>query len=138
MNEFLLYIGRSGLYLSLFYAFFLLVMRRTTHFRFNRAMLLAGSFLCLALPLIRLRTAVAAVNPGTLTMVSVGDAAAEPAVAASAIHWGLLLPGVYFAGMAVVLALTLLSSGKHSGKNRSLKAFASYLSEPSSPSVTKA
>jgi len=112
MNEFLLYIGRSGLYLSLFYAFFLLVMRRTTHFRFNRAMLLAGSFLCLALPLIRLRTAVAAVNPGTLTMVSVGDAAAEPAVAASAIHWGFLLPGVYFAGMAVVLALTLLSSGK--------------------------
>ncbi|MBO4755978.1 MAG: hypothetical protein J5519_04375, partial [Bacteroidales bacterium] len=56
MNDFLLYIGRSGLYLSLFYAFFLLVMRHTTLFRFNRIVLLAGSALCLVLPFIKIRT----------------------------------------------------------------------------------
>ena len=47
MNAFLLYIARGGLYAGLFYAFYLLVMRRTTFFRLNRALLLAGSYLCL-------------------------------------------------------------------------------------------
>ena len=56
MTQFLLYIARVGLYLGLFYAFYLLVMRRTTFFRLNRVLLLAGSYLCLLLPFIRLRT----------------------------------------------------------------------------------
>lgn len=38
MSPFLLYIARAGLYLSLFYAFYLLVMRRTTFFRLNRVL----------------------------------------------------------------------------------------------------
>lgn len=45
------YIIRSGLMLSLFSLFFILVMKRTTFFRFNRIMLMAGSFICLLLPL---------------------------------------------------------------------------------------
>jgi TonB family protein len=111
MKDFLLYIGRSGLYLGLFYSFFLLVMRRTTHFRLNRTALLAGSFLCLAFPLIRLRTERALVEMGTLTMVSASQApATEPA--ASAFPWTALLMGLYIAGAVVVLLLTLLSSGK--------------------------
>ena len=57
MTPFLLYIARAGLYLAVFFAFYLLVMRRTTFFRLNRALLLAGSYLCLILPFIRLRTA---------------------------------------------------------------------------------
>lgn len=56
MTEFLLYTGRSGLYLGIFYAFYLLVMRRTTFFRLNRIVLLLGSFACALLPLIRVRT----------------------------------------------------------------------------------
>ena len=36
MSAFLLYIGRCGLYLGLFYAFYLLVMRRTTFFRLKK------------------------------------------------------------------------------------------------------
>lgn len=36
MTAFLLYILRSGLYLGLFYTFFLLVMRKTTFFRLIR------------------------------------------------------------------------------------------------------
>lgn len=50
MTAFLLYILRGGLYLGLFYTFFLLVMRKTTFFRLNRVLLLAGSYLCLLLP----------------------------------------------------------------------------------------
>ena len=43
MSPFLIYIARAGLYLSLFYAFYLMVMRRTTFFRLNRTLLLSGS-----------------------------------------------------------------------------------------------
>ena len=83
MNGFLLYIVRSGLYLGLFYAFYILVMRRTTFFRFNRAALLAGSLSCVLLPLLRVRTApvmMVAAGPLTMTDISVqadGTAAAD-------------------------------------------------------------
>jgi TonB family protein len=56
MTPFLLYIGRTSLYLALFYAFFLLAMRRTTFFRLNRILLLAGTLVCFLLPVFRLRT----------------------------------------------------------------------------------
>ena len=112
MNDFLLYIGRCGLYLGLFYAFFLLVMRHTTLFRFNRIALLAGSALCLALPLIKLRTVEAVLaQAGELTMVSASETALqEPA--ASAIPWTGVLAALYFLGMAAVLVAILVSSGK--------------------------
>ena len=112
MNEFLLYIGRSGLYLSLFYAFFLLVMRHTTLFRFNRIMLLVGSALCLVLPFFKIRTVEAVLaQAGELTMVSASEAAPQEAVAV-AIPWTSVLAGLYFLGLAAVLVAILVSSGK--------------------------
>ena len=50
MSYFLIYLIKSTVYLGLFYAFFLMVMRSTTFFRFNRAMLLLGTFVCMLLP----------------------------------------------------------------------------------------
>ena len=112
MNDFLLYIGRSGLYLSLFYAFFLLVMRHTTLFRFNRIMLLVGSALCLGLPFFKIRTVEAVLaQAGELTLVSASEAAPQEAVAA-AIPWTSVLAGLYFLGLAAVLVAILVSSGK--------------------------
>ncbi len=55
MSSFLLYILKCALLLAVFDAFFLLVMRRSGWFRFNRIVLLAGSVLCLLLPLIPVR-----------------------------------------------------------------------------------
>ena len=55
MSAFLLYLLKSTLLLAVFDAFFLLVMRRDGHFRFNRFTLLAGSAVCLLLPLIPVR-----------------------------------------------------------------------------------
>ena len=113
MNEFLLYIGRSGLYLSLFYAFFLLFMRHTTLFRFNRIALLAGSALCLVLPLFKFRTVEAVLaQAGELTMVSASEATLQEPVAAAAFPWATVLAGLYFLGLAAVLMAILLSSGK--------------------------
>ena len=56
MTPAILYIARASLYLAIFYAFYLLVMRKTSLFRFNRVVLLAGTLVCHLLPLLRLRT----------------------------------------------------------------------------------
>ena len=113
MNEFLLYIGRSGLYQSLFYAFFLLVMRHTTLFRFNRIALLSGSALCLVLPLVKIRSVEAVLaQAGELTMVSASGAAPQESVATAAFPWTGVLAGLYFLGLAAVLVAILVSSGK--------------------------
>ena len=106
MTPFLLYIARASLYLALFYAFFLLVMRRTSLFRFNRIALLAGTAVCHLLPLLRLRTVIlseVAIPVSPETMEAVG----EP-VGASAppFPW---LPVLYAAGVLAVLALCLVS-----------------------------
>ena len=113
MSPFLLYIARAGLYLSLFYAFYLLVMRRTTFFRLNRALLLAGSYLCLLLPFIRLRTATEATGVAqTLTIQSV--AVGEPAdlTLPAAFPWKNVLLALYIAGALATLALYLISAHK--------------------------
>lgn len=110
MTQFLLYIARSGLYLGIFYAFYLLVMRRTTFFRFNRVLLLAGSYLCLLLPFIRLRTVSAAVVASGLTIVSVGGEAEK--AAAVVFPWREVLLALYIAGALVTLVLFVVSAFK--------------------------
>ena len=111
MIPFLSYVARGGLYLGLFYAFYLLVMRRTTFFRMNRAVLLAGSYLCLLLPVFRLRTATATVAASELTMVATG---AEPAGEAlkAAFPWKEVLLALYVAGAVATLVLYLISARK--------------------------
>ncbi len=47
------WILKSTLLLTAFYAFFMLFMRKTTFFRFNRIVLLAGTAVCMLLPLIK-------------------------------------------------------------------------------------
>lgn len=113
MSPFLLYIARAGLYLSLFYAFYLLVMRRTTFFQLNRVLLLAGSYLCLLLPFIRLRTVAEASGVAqTLTIQSV--AVGEPAdlTLPAAFPWKVVLLAFYIAGALATLVLYLISAHK--------------------------
>ena len=111
MTSFLLYIARAGLYLGLFYAFYLLVMRRTTFFRLNRALLLCGSFLCLMLPFFRLRSVVTAGLASELSMAAAGTEAAEEAVQA-AFPWKEVLLAIYAAGALATLTLYALSAWK--------------------------
>ena len=113
MTPFLLYIARAGLYLGLFYAFYLLVMRRTTFFGLNRALLLAGSYLCLLLPVIRLRTVAAAGIARELTLAGVG---AEPAeTLPAAFPWPEVLLALYVCGAACAMGLYLVSARKVNG-----------------------
>ena len=106
----LLYIARGGLYLGLFYAFFLLVMRKTTFFRLNRTLLLAGSYLCLLLPALRLRSASAAAVSG-LTVLGIGAEPVETA-APSGFPWPYVVLALYAAGALTTLVLYLVSVGK--------------------------
>ncbi|MBE6239468.1 MAG: M56 family metallopeptidase [Bacteroidales bacterium] len=50
MGGFILYIIKSTLFLTIFYSFFMLVMRRTTFFRFNRIAFILGTAICMVLP----------------------------------------------------------------------------------------
>ena len=52
MTSVILYLIESTIYLSVFIAFYMLLMRRTTFFRLNRLMFMAGMFTCLALPIV--------------------------------------------------------------------------------------
>ena len=111
MSPFLIYIARAGLYLSLFYAFYLMVMRRTTFFRLNRTLLLSGSYLCLLLPFIRLRSVRVASTAAELTMVAV-SAESEGVAAPVAFPWHKILLGVYITGALVTLTLYGISAWK--------------------------
>ena len=107
MTPFLLYIGRSSLYLALFYAFFLLVMRRTTFFRLNRILLLVGTVACFLLPLLRLRS----VEVPFLMVGSLTEAASEPALTAgpSAASPFPYLELLYILGFLAVLGWTAVA-----------------------------
>ena len=107
MTPFLLYIGRSSLYLALFYAFFLLVMRRTTFFRLNRILLLAGTVACFLLPVLRLRSVeVPLLMVGPLTEVGADSALAAGPSAASPFPYLELL---YAIGFLAVLGWTAVA-----------------------------
>ena len=54
MTGFLLYMVKGTLYLSVFYTFFMLVMRKTTFLRLNRIAFLVGTFICMVLPFIKI------------------------------------------------------------------------------------
>ena len=107
MTPFLLYIGRSSLYLALFYAFFLLVMRRTTFFRLNRILLLVGTVACFLLPLLRLRS----VEVPFLMVGSLTEAASEPVLTAgpSAASPFPYLELLYILGFLAVLGWTAVA-----------------------------
>ena len=107
MTATLLYIARASLYLAIFYAFFLLVMRRTSFFRFNRIALLLGTVVCHLLPLLRLRTVLlpetVSIQVGELEMMDVAEAASAP------FPW---IPVLYAAGVTATLVLSLVSMAR--------------------------
>ena len=140
MTAFLLYIARSGLYLGVFYAFYLLVMRRTTFFRLNRLALLLGSAACALLPLLRVRLESLSAAAGPLTLSAVG----EEAVAAAqqgGLPWSTLAGILYLGGALVVLTLTFVSAWKmgrlaQSGRRQRREGYRTVILDEKLPSFT--
>lgn len=118
------WILKTALLLAGFYSFFLLFMRKTTFFRFNRVILLTGTVLCLLLPLVRINVELS----GSLTeylpvrivlpemVVSEGVGAEE-----AGFDWMRLLYCVYAAGCAAALAVFAVSLGRVRGLIRRYK-----------------
>ena len=114
---------RSTLLLTAFYAFFMLFMRRTTLFRLNRIILLAGTAVCMLLPLLRFNAEGAAamlglpspaeVLPLPRIVIPEALAAGSPEEGGTAVSggfdWRTLLLWVYAAGCAAALTFTGLS-----------------------------
>ena len=114
---------RSTLLLTAFYAFFMLFMRRTTLFRLNRTVLLAGTAVCMLLPLLRFNAEGAAamlglpspaeVLPLPRVVIPEALAAGSPEEGGTAVSggfdWRTLLLWVYAAGCAAALTFTGLS-----------------------------
>ena len=108
------WILKTALLLAGFYSFFLLFMRKTTFFRFNRVILLTGTVLCLLLPLVRINVELSGqltdyllvrmVLPETV----VGGEGVTNA-AAGGWDWKALLYGVYTAGFTAVLISAAVS-----------------------------
>ena len=107
------YLITSGLLLSVFYAFFMLFMRKTTFFTFNRFALLTGSLLCLTLPLFHWNfsgTPVANVIPTlTLPEAVVSAEGGTSDAAGEGISWFEAVSGIYLLGALTVLFMNILS-----------------------------
>ncbi len=107
------YLITSGMLISVFYAFFMLFMRKTTFFTFNRFALLAGSLLCLALPLVHwdFSGIVAANVIPTLTLPEavVSAEGGTPGAADKGISWLEAVSGIYLLGALTVLIMNILS-----------------------------
>ena len=71
MTGLILYIIKSSLFLTVFYSFFMLVMRRTTFFRFNRIAFITGTAVCMVLPFMNIELpAEASVNAPMMVIQS--------------------------------------------------------------------
>lgn len=107
MTPFLLYIARSCLYLALFYAFFLLVMRRTSFFRLNRILLLVGTLLCFLLPGLRIRTVEVPLLAADLLTETASELPLTPVSSATPFPYLEILYGI---GFLAVLGWTLMAA----------------------------
>ena len=125
MSYFLIYLIKSTVFLGLFYAFFLVAMRSTTFFRFNRAMLLLGTFVCMLLPcysitvnevegiqlpmqildeMLVLKTTDELIETSAIELTL-----QEAAPMASSPFFPIVLLGIYLLGMLVYLAIVIRS-----------------------------
>jgi Zn-dependent protease with chaperone function len=116
MTEFLIYVIKSTVYLTVFYAFFILFMKKTTFFRFNRIMFMAASALCFILPAVDVSPAIFA---GIDMPMNAIEEALTPAYklgidevtvkAESGMIWLIIISTIYFVGLFSVLGSNIAS-----------------------------
>jgi len=104
------YIIKSGALLTVFYLFFILFMRKTTFFRFNRITLMAGTAVCMILPLVDI-SALQTTMGGYLPHIVLPEAMVGGNVKENSarVDWKLMALAIYFAGAMAVLVTTAIS-----------------------------
>ena len=116
MTAFLIYIIKSTVYLSVFYAFFILFMKNTTFFRFNRIVFLAASAMCFILPAVEISPSI---FDGVNMPMNVIEEALGPAYASTIDGititpipinlWLIIVSVIYFTGFITVLGSNIAS-----------------------------
>ena len=116
MTAFLIYMIKSTVFLSVFYAFFILFMKKTTFFRFNRMVFLAASVLCFILPTLEISPTIFAgidmpmnAIEEALTPTYVLGLDGVTVTAGSGKIWLIIISTVYFAGFIIVLGSNIAS-----------------------------
>ena len=116
MNELILYIIKTTLYISVFQSFYLLAMRKTTFFRLNRIVFLAGTFLCLALPFVKVQMPIesAVISPIALIEEAISaEPMSLPAAVVGAeapVNWSrLMIIAIFLSGALVSFIVTVVS-----------------------------
>ena len=109
MFSILVYLIRSALNLTVFYGFFLLVTRRSSHFRFNRAALLVGTALCLLLPLLPMHTAGPSLLDSLPSESASGNVDTEGATETEPMPWQGITIGLWLAGVLIVMIVNTVS-----------------------------
>ena len=107
---------KSTVYLSVFYALFILFMKKTTFFRFNRMVFLAASVLCFILPTLEISPTIFAgidmpmnAIEEALTPTYVLGLDGVTVTAGSGKIWLIIISTVYFAGFIIVLGSNIAS-----------------------------
>ena len=107
---------KSTVFLSVFYAFFILFMKKTTFFRFNRMVFLAASVLCFILPALEISPTIFAgidmpmnAIEEALTPTYVLGLDGVTVTAGSGKIWLIIISTVYFAGFIIVLGSNIAS-----------------------------
>ena len=126
--------------MGIFYAFYLLVMRRTTFFRLNRGALLIGSLACALLPFLRIRTSALAIGAGQLTIVGAEESSFD-AVGGAALSWPVLLQVLYVIGAFAVILFTVISTIRmirliRTGEGRRIDGYRTVVLKGSHPSFS--
>ena len=116
MTASLIYMIKSTVFLSVFYAFFILFMKKTTFFRFNRMVFLAASVLCFILPTLEISPTIFAgidmpmnAIEEALTPTYVLGLDGVTVTAGSGKIWLIIISTVYFAGFIIVLGSNIAS-----------------------------
>ncbi|MCQ2182705.1 MAG: M56 family metallopeptidase [Bacteroidales bacterium] len=103
------YLIKSGVLLTVFHAFFILFMRRTTFFRFNRIMLLLGTAICMLIPVVDINVPAMANNIPHIVIpeVYVGNNIADSS--SITFGWKTACILLYLSGAIIVFVLMLKS-----------------------------
>ena len=108
MTDFLIYDVKVAVLIAVFYMFYRILLAKETFHRVNRIVLLATAIASFVMPFCVITLHETVMMPMPQVDVEMGAAVVE-AVAPQTPWWQIVLPALFFVGVAVVLGHTLLS-----------------------------
>jgi TonB-dependent SusC/RagA subfamily outer membrane receptor len=109
MENFIFYLLKSGIWITVFYSIYCLFLRKEIFFQFNRFFLLAGLPASFALALCQYRYPV---NLNIQLLTAPETVAAQPTQAGFVVGWPIIIAAIYVFGMLILLIRYLIGLNK--------------------------